>query len=133
MTVTLNLTLTDVPIRTSNAGGGWKPQNAHRQATRLVVKNRAKQQPVKFDVPVQIRVTLLAPDGYRRDVDNLAETVKPIIDGLVDAGWIEDDNFRHVTSVYQSIFVADEVNQEPGWVVTVTPSKALYAVDGGAA
>lgn len=133
MTVTLNLTLNDVPIRTLNAVGGWKPQNTHRQATRTVVKNRAKKQPVKFDVPVSIRVTLLAPDNYLRDPDNLAETGKPIIDGLVDAKWIKKDDWRHVTAVTFSTFPAAEVNQEPGWVVTVTPSKALYAVDGGAA
>lgn len=133
MSVILNLTLTDVPIRTLNDHTHWRTRQQHAKQARTTVGWLAKAQKVTFDGPVNIRITLLAPDMRRRDPDGIAGAAKPIIDGLVDAGWIKDDGWRHVSQVAFSTFPASEVNQEPGWVVTVTPSKALYAVDGGAA
>ena len=53
-----------------------------------------------FMSPYQrIRVELhYAPrDGRRRDADNLVATLKPCLDGLVDAGVIKDDTPEHVT------------------------------------
>ncbi|MBT0772320.1 hypothetical protein KIH74_25470 [Kineosporia sp. J2-2] len=37
------------------------------------------------------------PTGHRRDVGNLAPTVKAIMDGLVDAGLLPDDDDKHLT------------------------------------
>jgi crossover junction endodeoxyribonuclease RusA len=36
-------------------------------------------------------------DRRRRDADNLYATVKPCVDGLRDAGVIDDDDMAHVT------------------------------------
>lgn len=45
---------------------------------------------------VHITVTFAWPDRRRRDIANLAPTVKAIVDGLVDGGLIPDDDDKHV-------------------------------------
>jgi len=47
----------------------------------------------------RINVTLVyvPRDGRRRDRDNLVATLKPCIDGLVDAGIVPDDSPEYVT------------------------------------
>jgi hypothetical protein len=43
--------------------------------------------------PCNVTVTLPVRDNRRRDPMNYVKTVKPIIDGMVDAGlWIDDDS-----------------------------------------
>lgn len=43
-------------------------------------------------------VIFTVPDpGRRRDAHNFVATVKPVIDGLVDAGWLLDDSVKHLT------------------------------------
>lgn len=46
----------------------------------------------------RIRVTLIyrPRDRRRRDVDNLVATLKPLIDGLVDARIVRDDTPEHI-------------------------------------
>jgi len=39
-----------------------------------------------------ILVRFMLPDGRRRDLDNLIASVKPLLDGIVDAGIIADDS-----------------------------------------
>lgn len=45
----------------------------------------------------RIVVTFAFPDRRRRDVANLYPTAKAIVDGLVDAGLLPDDNDQHLT------------------------------------
>lgn len=45
---------------------------------------------------VRIRCVFRAPDNRRRDVANLYLSFKAAIDGLVDAGVLEDDSDRYV-------------------------------------
>lgn len=49
--------------------------------------------------PCYITVTLPVPDRRRRDPHNFFATVKPIIDGLVDAKFWPDDTRQWVTTV----------------------------------
>ena len=44
-----------------------------------------------------ITITWVAKDKRRRDPDNLFASMKPYIDGLVEAGLIEDDSAMHVS------------------------------------
>lgn len=53
------------------------------------------------------------PDSRRRDVDNIAPTLKPAIDGLRDAGLIPEDHSSIVTSTWQRIEKSD------GWGVEI--------------
>jgi hypothetical protein len=51
----------------------------------------------------ELRFTFIFGDRKRRDPDNYAATVKMIIDGLVMAGILPDDNFNHVVKIEMSI------------------------------
>jgi crossover junction endodeoxyribonuclease RusA len=54
------------------------------------------QKPQKFDGEVSIMIGLVAPDKRARDADN---TLKCILDVLVKAGVIKDDNNRYVRRI----------------------------------
>jgi Holliday junction resolvase RusA-like endonuclease len=43
---------------------------------------------------VMVRVVHYRPDHIKRDWDNLAAGIKPLMDGLVDAGVISDDSVQ---------------------------------------
>lgn len=47
------------------------------------------------------KVSVVVSPPTRRKIDpaNLYPTVKPIIDGLTDAGWWEDDDFNHLVEI----------------------------------
>ena len=51
----------------------------------------------RFDVPVHITCTVHKTRGGRWDAGNLADTAKPIVDGLVSAGVLVDDSNEWVT------------------------------------
>lgn len=46
--------------------------------------------------PVRIIAHIWKPRNGRYDPNNLADTSKAIVDGLVDAGLLPDDSFKHV-------------------------------------
>lgn len=50
--------------------------------------------------PTFMRARLVAwvrfPDGRRRDIHNYMPTLKALVDGLVDAGLLPDDDARHL-------------------------------------
>lgn len=60
---------------------------------------------------VSVRVVLVIPDKRRRDPDNALASVKPCIDGIVDAGLLLDDSFAVIHEL--------TVTSEPG------PQKAV--------
>lgn len=45
--------------------------------------------------PADLHVLIEWPDRRRRDPDNWAPTVKALVDGLVDAGILPDDDMQH--------------------------------------
>lgn len=46
--------------------------------------------------PVRIVAYVWKPRANHYDPNNLAITAKAILDGIVDAGWLPDDDFMHV-------------------------------------
>ena len=46
--------------------------------------------------PVRLSVLFLCKDRRKRDYDNLLAMLKPALDGLVDAGLLEDDDTDHL-------------------------------------
>jgi crossover junction endodeoxyribonuclease RusA len=52
---------------------------------------------------VTVRVIYDPPDRRPRDPDNLGATVKPLVDAIVAAGIIPDDNSRHVVWAHAEI------------------------------
>lgn len=47
----------------------------------------------------EINVKVYSPTRRKLDPPNLYPTVKPLIDGLTDCGWWEDDNHEHLKKV----------------------------------
>ena len=46
--------------------------------------------------PVRIEAFVWKPRANHYDPGNFYPTAKPILDGVVDAGWLPDDDFMHV-------------------------------------
>jgi Holliday junction resolvase RusA-like endonuclease len=68
-----------------------KTERLRSEAFRTVGKH-----PMTFG-RVKVRCIFRAPDNRRRDTANLYPSFKSILDGLVDAGVIHDDNDKYVT------------------------------------
>lgn len=49
-----------------------------------------------MEPPVRIIAHIWKTRGGRYDPNNLADTTKAIVDGLVDSGLLVDDSFKHV-------------------------------------
>ena len=75
----------------------------------------------RIGVHERIRVQLLyVPAVHRtRDSDNLVATMKPAVDGLVDAGVVADDNDQHVVRGWPEIRAVDP--SRAGLVLLVEP------------
>lgn len=56
-----------------------------------------------------VRVALPVPDKRRRDPHNFFPTIKPIVDGLTDAGLWPDDTPEHVTTPEPVLYQGTEV------------------------
>lgn len=67
--------------------------------------------------PCFVHVTIPFSRGARRDPHNFFATVKPIVDGLVDAGLWPDDTTEWVTTVEPTLVV----DTYPIVTVTLTP------------
>lgn len=86
-----------------NDRGHWRKHNeaikAWRHATRMQVARQRSWWVGVDHPPAMVCVTLDVPDKRRRDPANYFATVKPIVDGLVDAGLWPDDTPEWVTVV----------------------------------
>lgn len=63
----------------------------------------ARQQQIPPISRARIVCELLAPDNRRRDPANWAPTAKAMVDGLVDAGVLPDDDHTHVAGPYMEL------------------------------
>lgn len=75
----------------------WRKRAHRAKAIRDVAKKTAVVTRVPHLTRARIDVVIDFPDRRRRDTHNLMPTVKPIVDGLVDAGLLPDDDTRHLT------------------------------------
>lgn len=57
---------------------------------------------------VTVELVYYPGDNRTRDPDNIAATLKPVLDGLVDAGVIPDDKARHVVRTSQRIVLRED-------------------------
>lgn len=68
-----------------------------REATAVYARNHAVLERLVRPLPPSlVTVTYVFGDNRRRDAGNLAATTKHVIDGLVDAGWFDDDDHTRV-------------------------------------
>ena len=65
------------------------------KAWRLATSLQARDTP-PMRTPVHITATIWKPRTGRYDPNNLADTTKACVDGLVDAGLIPDDSYKEV-------------------------------------
>ena len=62
-------------------------------------------------------LTVHRASARKSDATNLAPTAKACIDGLVDAGWLPDDDDTRITA---TTFVAGEPRKPPALTITIT-------------
>lgn len=83
-------------------------QTGFVQATRWAGEKRAEGWTFPLGQVVEVRMIWFVPTKHRRDADSGQPTLKSYLDGIVDAGVLADDNYRHVRRAYC------EVHHNPG-------------------
>lgn len=93
----IHLTIHKSWLLTSNARGHWAKRSGTIRNLRTLGRAEAVRQlqGLRLD-RARIEMWLTFPDHRRRDVGNLAPTAKALVDGLVDAGLLPDDDWRHL-------------------------------------
>jgi len=125
------LDLPDLPTWTANSRGHWSQRADEVKAWRTVARQAARGIPPLDVVTVHLQMT--PADRRRRDPDNLAGALKPVLDGLVDAEVIPDDSWQHVAGVSLSIADPDPTLSVHRWTVfiDVLDHRCADSVDGG--
>jgi crossover junction endodeoxyribonuclease RusA len=110
----------------SHNKGNWRAKSAEVRRVRQMSKTAAG---MAIDIvvnqqagailwtpifPAILTIDFYAPDNRRRDVLNLCHSLKPVIDGVVDAGLIHDDSWQTLSIGAPSYQVA---SGPPGYVV----------------
>lgn len=115
-------TIVRIPVHLSdealsaNGRQHWREKAALTKALRT--KSRMLHRGVRqwHDVEAaHLTVWVTWPDRRRRDVANLAPTIKALVDGAVDAGILTDDSDRHL--IGPDLRVTDHVTDAPGLAV----------------
>lgn len=73
----------------------YSSAQSKKKWTAKAKKSAIEQGVVKFTSPVWLFVTI-SYSTATSDVDNAVTTLKPILDGLVEAEVLEDDNIKHI-------------------------------------
>lgn len=97
MTQTLALTVHATNLLTAN-------QRLHHMARARITKVlrqtaalNVRSQGIEPMTRAHLTVHVTWPDKRRRDVHNIVPTIKALIDGVVDAGVLPDDDDKHLT------------------------------------
>lgn len=69
----------------------WRPKSQWTKTLRQTAWALAKQARIPALGSCRVGLLYTPPDRQRRDEDNLFATLKPLADGLVDAGVVADD------------------------------------------
>ena len=112
-------------VMTANQRLHWAKQSTRTKSWRWAARIAAHGKPaptIGTDQRAVVTVTIPVVGNRRRDPSNWMPTVKPIVDGLTDAGLWPDDDSRYVSvsepvldSTVKDVHVRIEI-------VTVTPS-----------
>jgi crossover junction endodeoxyribonuclease RusA len=99
----------------------WRDQRARARTIREAAAWRVKALRLGTLAHVSVQLHYATGDNRRRDSDNLVPTMKPAVDGLVDAGLVPDDDPAHVTTIMPAI------HNGPGarrlWITISTPTE----------
>ncbi|QHO91050.1 hypothetical protein CWT12_06560 [Actinomyces sp. 432] len=83
-------------VLTENDHKHWRYRHPRAKSVRSVSEQTARFTRAPRLERARIVIEILFPDRRRRDTHNLMATAKPIVDGLVDAGLLPDDDARHL-------------------------------------
>lgn len=87
------------PWLTANQHTHWRNRNARTGSWRAAAASAALDPTLCVVSPFKVSAIVWRADRRRYDLDGIAPTVKACIDGLRDAGVIEDDDTRHMTAL----------------------------------
>lgn len=82
-------------------------QTAVSEAVTYLARSELRGGLAPFD-RVAVELLYYPGDNRTRDPDNIAATLKPVLDGLVRAGVIPDDKARHVVRTSQRIVLRED-------------------------
>ena len=134
MTRTWTLTLPwDAPPLSLNDRGQTRGARAAKSATtaevRHAVKILAKGERIPACHAVHVQLHWRPKVNRRRDADNAVATLKPSLDGLVDAGVVPDDTGRYVDWSRPRIHPPDKTLGPAVWLVVTAVGEPCSACD----
>lgn len=96
----------------------WSPKSRKTKAWRKAAHDAAVDHPKAYAVTVDVLAEIHKPYGPNRrwDPHNLMPTIKAVIDGLVDAYVLRDDDTRCVHNV---AIIDGGRREEPGITITI--------------
>lgn len=98
----LPLTITAPPLNL-NKRMHWAAADKHRKALRHEAMVRARAHRIPACQLISVRLVYRPRDKRTRDPSNFIPTQKPLLDGIVDAGVVPDDNPRYVRELMPRI------------------------------
>lgn len=105
-----------------NARGHWSKSHSERADVRRSAMIYAKQLRVpQLEGRQLATVTVYTPrPGVRRDWDNYLKRLKPVWDGIVDAGLLPDDSSEHLVPVQADPLFVRPGKQGEGLLIVFT-------------
>lgn len=118
---TVTLQLSDRPHLSLNDRDHWAVRRQMTEAWRDETALRAGAAAFGRHDQIHVQLEFHPGDRRRRDADNLVATLKPCIDGLVQAGVVLDDSPQFVTWGQPKIVGPDDAgDRQRRWLLTVS-------------
>jgi crossover junction endodeoxyribonuclease RusA len=114
------LDLGRLPVVSLNARTHWavKAHDVANWRNAVAWIAQAERIPKLLDRPT-VELVYFAPDRRRRDPDNLCLNLKAALDGLRDAGVLEDDTGEHVAALMPRIIQTDDPARRGRWELRI--------------
>lgn len=100
---TLHLPDEKPPLSLNRGQGRWQSTFQDKARLRKISASFAEEEQIPHHDHIYSRLYWCPPDNRRRDEDNVILTAKPLWDGLVDAGVIDDDTSTYITKLMPKI------------------------------
>lgn len=114
-----SIELPDQPFLRPNDRPHWSKRHRLTRDWRGAVELVARAELKPVTVPVDVTLSMVAPDKRRRDSDSLSLALKAAVDGLVDAGICKDDSWLYVGRTSCEILPPDGSKRRSWWLTIV--------------
>jgi crossover junction endodeoxyribonuclease RusA len=108
-----------------NSREHWAAKARTTQQVRFTASRLCE--PLRRANKIEVVLTYFPKDSRRRDADNLVATLKPICDGIVDAGVVTDDDPSHM--VKHMPVIAEPDSSDPRMELSITVLTPDYESD----